>query len=182
MGEIVQSYISQAPAFTLNAFWISQLLIGIALFCDLASWQCKKREHILWWLVISTILIGTHFVLLKEYTGAILIYIATLRFATSIFSTNPKFMWGFFLLVIGASFLTYEKPVDLVALLANLIFNYAAFRPNDKSLRLWTMLGTSIWIFFNIIVFTPAGVALESFFLISNLVGYYRYYINPHKT
>jgi len=141
------------------------------------SWQCKQRRVILTWLTISTIFIGTHLVLLEEYAAGLLIYIATLRFFTSIFTTNPKFMWGFMALVLIVAGLMYEKPIDLIAILANLIFNYAAFRPSDKALRLWTMLGTSIWITFNILIFTPAGIFLESVFLLSNIVGYLRYYV-----
>ena len=119
--------------------------------------------------------------LLEEYTAGTLIYISTLRFITSIFTTNAKFMWGFLVLILVVAGLTYEKPIDLIAITANVIFNYAAFRPNDKTLRLWTMLGTSIWISFNILIFTPAGIFLESVFLLSNLAGYYRYYIRGTK-
>ncbi len=181
MFELIQTYFSQAPVFGWNAFWVSQGLMVVALGCDLVSWQCKQRRVILSWLTVSTIFIGTHLVLLEEYAAGALIYVATLRFFTSIFSTNPKFMWGFMGLVIAIAVLMYEKPIDLIAIAANLVFNYAAFRPNDKSLRLWTMLGTSIWISFNILIFTPAGIFLESVFLLSNIIGYYRYYIRGTK-
>lgn len=181
MLELLQTYFAQAPAFGWNAFWVSQGLIGIALVCDLVSWQCKRREVILSWLTVSTIFIGTHLILLGEYTAGLLIYIATLRFFTSIFTTNPKFMWGFLALVLGITALTYSAPTDLLALAANIVFNYAAFRPQDKALRQWTMLGTSIWIGFNLIIFSPAGIVLETIFLLSNITGYYRFYIRPNK-
>ncbi len=181
MLELFQTYFAQAPAFGWNAFWISQSLMLVALGCDLVSWQCQQRRVILMWLTVSTIFIGTHLMLLEEYTAGTLIYISTLRFITSIFTTNAKFMWGFLVLILVVAGLTYEKPIDLIAITANVIFNYAAFRPNDKTLRLWTMLGTSIWISFNILIFTPAGIFLESVFLLSNLAGYYRYYIRGTK-
>lgn len=181
MLELIQTYFSQAPDFGWNAFWVSQGLIIFALGCDLVSWQCKQRRIILIWLTVSTIFIGTHLILLEEYTAGILIYLATLRFFTSIFSTNPKFMWGFMALVLLVGGLLYEKPIDLIAIAANIIFNYAAFRPSDKTLRLWTMLGTSIWISFNVLIFTPASIFLESVFLLSNIVGFYRYYIRGGK-
>lgn len=181
MLELIQAYFAQAPAFGWNAFWVSQGLMMVALGCDLVSWQCKQRRVILMWLTVSTIFIGTHLILLEEYTAGALIFMATLRFFTSIFTTNAKFMWGFLGLMLIVTGLTYEKPIDLIAITANIIFNYAAFRPNDKSLRLWTMLGTSIWISFNILIFTPAGIFLESVFLLSNMAGYYRYYIRGTK-
>jgi hypothetical protein len=182
MLELLQTYVAQAPAFGWNAFWVSQGLMIVALGCDLVSWQCKQRRVILMWLIVSTLFIGTHLMLLEEYVAGTLIFIATLRFFTSIFSTNPKFMWSFLALVLLVGGLMYEKPIDLIAITANVIFNYAAFRPNDKALRLWTMLGTSIWISFNILIFTPAGIFLESVFLLSNIVGYYRYYVRGTKT
>jgi hypothetical protein len=182
MLEFLQIYFSQAPDFGWNAFWVSQGLMLVALICDLISWQCKQRRVILLWLTVSTIFIGTHLVLLQEYAAGFLIYIATLRFLTSIFTTNPKFMWGFLGLLLVVAGLLYEKPIDLIALTANIIFNYAAFRPHDKTLRLWTMLGTSIWIFFNLLIFTPAGIFLESVFLLSNIAGYLRFYVWNAKT
>jgi len=174
MLEIITQHL---PPFAWNAFWISQILVFVAMITDIISWQCKKREIILVWLAISTLLIGTHFILLEAYVGAVMIYIATIRFITSIFSTNPRLVWLYHLLVLVGGFFTIKSGMGIIALVANLVFNYASFRPTDKRLRQWMMLGTSIWIVYNILIFTPMGIFIETVFLLSNVVGYYRYYI-----
>jgi len=39
------------------------------------------------------------------------------------------------------------------------------------------MIGTLVWIGHNALAGSPAAAVLETFFLGSNLVGYYRYYL-----
>ncbi len=47
---------------------------------------------------------------------------------------------------------------------------------SDKRFRELMMLGIAIWIVHNILAGSPGAVVLETFFLGSNLVGYYRFY------
>lgn len=160
-----------------HAFLISQCLIGFAFVSDLISFQFKVREKVLVFIVISCFFIATHLVLLNEYTGAILIYIAMVRYITSIYTTDQRLMYFFLFLIFIGTYFTYERWIDLLALLSNILFNFAAFEKTDKRLRLTMMSGTSLWIVYNILIFSPAGIALEVNFLLSNIVGYYRFYI-----
>lgn len=74
----------------MSSFALSQVLVGLALCTDILSFQFKNRKHIVICLLISCILISTHFMLLGHWTAAGLGIIAAVRFATSIFSTSPK--------------------------------------------------------------------------------------------
>lgn len=40
---------------------------------------------------------------------------------------------------------------------------------------------SSIWIIHNYLAGSPGAVLMEIFFLSSNIVGYFRYYIRPRK-
>lgn len=181
MFELLQAYFSQAPEFGWNAFWISQGLIGLALCSDVISYQMKKREHVLCFFVISTILISVHLWLLDEIIGALLVALAAVRFTTNIFTTDQRLMWLFLLTGAGITIWQYQSPVDVLAFFATIFFTLAGFRKTDKALRLTMMGGTSIWIIYNLLIFSPAAVALESIFLLSNIVGYYRFYIREPK-
>lgn len=182
MLEILQNYFSQAPNFGWNAFWISQGLIGIALITDIISWQCKKRETVLFWLVVSSFLIAFHLYLLGEVLGTTLVFLSGLRFLTSIFYTHRSLPIVFMTLVGILGIITYKNPADLVMLTGSLISCYGTFRNNDRELRLWIMLATSLIILYNILIFSPAAIMLDSIFLISNIIGYYRYYIKSKIT
>lgn len=164
-----------------NAFLISQILIGFAFVSDFFSFQFKSRKKVLAFIVLSCFFIATHLFLLKEYTGAVLISISMVRYFISIYTTNQRLMYFFLVLIFVGTYFTYTRWVDLLALLSNILFNFAAFEKTNKRFRLIMMSGTSCWICYNIFIFSPAGIALEVNFLISNLIGYYRFYIRKQK-
>lgn len=182
MLEFLQNYFSQAPEFGLNAFWISQGLIGIALIFDIFSYQMKKREHVLMFFVTSSVLIALHLWLLAQTTAALLLGVAALRFFVSIFTTDRRLMYFFLVLSTILAVTLYSGPLDILAWGCNVIFTLASFQKTDRLLRKTMMCGTSLWIIYNILIFSPAAVMLESIFLTSNVVGYYRFYIRGAKT
>ena len=182
MLEVLPAYFAQAPAFGLNAFWISQGLIGLALVSDVISYQMKRREHVLGFFVVSRLLIALHLYLREQPTAAALLGLAAVRFFVSIFTTRHEVMYFFLALSTILTFILYSSWLDIWAWACNVIFTFASFRPNDKQLRQTMMGGTSLWIGYNLFIFSPAAVLLESIFLTSNLVGYYRYYIRSAKT
>lgn len=177
MLEFLQVYFSQAPAFGMNAFWISQGLVILAMSCDAASWQCKRRELILAWLVLAALLVGIHFWLLGQVAAAFIVLFSAVRFATSIFSTNQKLLYAFFAAVVLITYFTYQKPLDLLIMTAILITTFASFRPTDKSLREWMLPGTLLALLFDLLIFSPAAILLDLNFLLGNLAGYYRFYL-----
>ncbi len=174
---MLQTFLSQLPPFELNAFWISQILIGLAFISDAFSWQFKKREVVLFIIAISCILIGTHYLLLEEYTGAIIDYLAALRCFISIFSTKKYWMWIFLFLLFVSTYFSYKNTNDLFVFIAHIFFNIATFQDKDKQLRELIMAGMPFLIIYNILIFSPAAIALECFFLLSNMIGYWRFYL-----
>ena len=169
------------PPVALNAFWISQGLILVAITTDIISWQNKKRERVLFWLVISSFLIACHFLLLEQFLAAGMVFISMLRCLVGIFSTDKRWMYVFMALVIGSGFILYSQLIDLISFLASLISCYAIFQVKDWNLRIWSMLATSMWIVFNILVFSPAAALMDTIFLLSNITGFYRFYIRKNK-
>ncbi len=65
--------------------------------------------------------------------------------------------------------------------LGSLLSTMAAFLAADRAFRLWMMASSVIWIVHNIIAATPAAVILETFFLGSNVVAYYRFYVRDRR-
>ena len=159
----------------LSAFAISQILVGCALVTDTISWQCKRRQIVLTWLVCSTLLIGMHFVLLGEAVAAAVLFLSGVRFATAIFYT-ARWLWLPFALIGFVPLIWLHGPTDIAASILNVGFCWAAFQPTDRLLRLWVTPSIIAWIAYNAWIGSPAGMVLESLFLISNLVGYWRHY------
>lgn len=160
----------------MSTFVISQILVGIAFLFDLATFQFKDRRGIILCLMSSTLLLSVHFFLLQHHTAAILLLIAVVRFGISYFTTSRPVMWIMFCISLGAIAFTYYGYLSILAGAASLIYSWAAFEKNDKTIRIALMAATIIWIVHDYFAQTPAAMALNAFFFASNVIGYYRYY------
>ena len=162
-----------------STFVLSQILIGIAICSDILSFQLKERKKIVACLVVSATLISCHFLLLEHWTAALLGLLAIARFTSSIFTTSRKVMWVFLSSTFLLSAFSFQGLLSVLSCTATIFTTVAAFSKDDKLLRQLMMIGTSIWIIHNYLAGSPGAVVLELIFIISNFVGYFRYYIRP---
>lgn len=161
----------------MNPFLLSQILIGFAICCDLLSFQFKERERILSILLVSCLLIGSHFALLEQWTAAGLAVAAALRFLVSLKTASRKNMWFFVGLAVLITISTYSGPLSILTCFGSIFGTVASFCKEDKRLRQFMLIGTSLWLLNNILIGSPMAVLMESLFIGSNLLGYYRFYI-----
>ncbi len=165
----------------MSHFFISQILIGIAIFFDILSFQFKERKKIVACLLVSCTLISIHFMLLDHWTAACLGLLAAIRFTTSLFSTSKRVMGFFVFATIAIAALSYEGLLSILACAGGCFGTAASFCKEDKQLRQLMLVGTSLWIIHNYLAGSPAAVLMEAIFIGSNLVGYFRYYIRPKR-
>lgn len=165
----------------ISAFALSQILIGIAFLFDLASFQFKERKLTLVCFGCAAALISVHFFLLGAVTAGAVVAVSVLRFTTAFFTTDRRVMYFFALLVLLLGFYTYDGFEDILITIALLFSTFASFVPSERHLRHFMMMGTSFTIVHNILIFSPAAIALEVFFLGSNLVSYWRFFLRPVK-
>ena len=161
----------------MSGFVLSQILAGAAFCSDLLSFQLKERRSILICLCVSSILLSLHFFILGRATAGAVVALSALRFAASYFTTAQSVMYAFMAAAGAALLLTFSGTLSLLACTASLVQTYASFRPGDRRLRQVMMGGTSLWIVHNALAWTPAAALIEVFFLLSNLIGYYRFYL-----
>ena len=163
----------------MSLFLISQIIVVIAVIVDIASFQFKHRSNILTCLAISCFLISIHFMCLEHWTGAWLFMLNAIRYTVTIFTTARLLLWVF-LFFCGAIFCTtYAGLLSVLSFIAAILTTVASFSSTDKRLRELIFCGTCFWIVHNILAGSPGAVALESCFMISNVIGYYRYYHRP---
>ena len=161
----------------MSVFMISQLLVGVALIFDLLSFQFKNRKYILLSIAAACFFMAAHFMLLDHWTAACLMWLSTFRYFVSGYTTSKKWMYFFLIATVIGTAWTYSGYISFVSFGATFVLTLAAFCETDKRLREVSFLGVSLWIIHNILVGSPSAIALESLFLMSNAVGYYRYYI-----
>lgn len=162
-------------------FIVSQVLMFLAMGFDFLSLQFKERKQIYLTLVVSASLISIHYFLLNQITAAIIVFFSVIRFITCIFTTNKKYLIAFLVLNTLTLIFTYTSVWDLLIYTGLFIFIIGNFQKNKKLMRKQMMVGTSLIIIYNLIIGSPMGVVVESSFLISNIIGYYRHHVKKPK-
>jgi hypothetical protein len=160
----------------MSDYVLSQLLVGVVLCFDLASFQFREKRYVLGCLVFSAMLMGVHFYLVEAYTGAVLGFIAAVRFFLAIFTSARWLLYVFLCLVLINAVLSFAGWITVLATTGSLISTTAAFSGKDKVFREGMMLATLFWIAHNVLAGSPGAVVLETFFLGSNMFAYYRFY------
>lgn len=158
-------------------FIISQIAMLIAMGFDFLSLQFKKREYTFLCLIISASLISAHYFLLNKVAAGVIVFISVLRFATCYFTTDKKYLFIFIILNTISLFFTYNNATDLIIYFGLIIFIIGNFQADNRLMRKLMMIGTSIIVLYNAIIFSPMGVIGEGVFLLSNFIGYYRHYL-----
>ena len=162
--------------FTLT-FLASQFLASIAIIADVFSFQFKERKKIIIFFMIAASCIALHYLLLERYVATAIISIGIIRFFVAYHSTWEYWKYIFIGLFAIVTIVFYKDYYDGLIFLAMSLSTIASFRKDDHSLRLFMMWGTISTILYNFLIFSPMWVVLESIFLGSNLIGYYRHYI-----
>lgn len=160
----------------MTPFFLSQILVAIAIGFDLMSFQFKDRQKIVTCLFFAGILISSHFLLLGQWTAASLMVIATIRYLVSVFSTSSKLKYLFCMASVISAALTYSGLVSVISCFASIFQTVAAFNKDDRRLREFMIVGTALWLTHNYLIGSPTAVVMEVLFISSNLIGYYRYY------
>ena len=158
-------------------FLASQFFAGIAIIADFCSFQFKERKKIIIFFIIAASCIGLHYLLLERYSAAIIVGLGIIRFFIAYHSTWKYWKYIFIWLFSLTTYIFFKDWFDLVVLLGTILITIWVFHSDDKKLRLIMMSGTSCVILYNFLIFSPVWVLLESVFLTSNIVGFWRYYI-----
>lgn len=161
----------------MSVFVFSQLLVGVALLFDILSFQFKNRKYILHSIAAACLFMAAHFLLLEQWTATVLMLVSGLRYFVSGYTFERRWMYFFLGLTVVGTAWTYTGIISILSFAATVVLTVAAFSKTDKRLREITFLGAGLWIIHNVLVGSPSAIALESIFLTSNIVGYYRYYI-----
>jgi hypothetical protein len=118
-----------------------------------------------------------HFALLEVWTAVGLGIIAGVRFVACYFTTSKKIMMLFLLVVLITCYVTFNGYLTILSGAAAVLNTVGSFCRSDKNMREIIFFGTTCWLIHNIIAGSPTAVLLEAVFLLSNMLGYYRYYI-----
>ena len=163
----------------ISPFTISQILAIFAFGADLSSSQVKKnRVKTLLLFAVSAFLMSIHFWLLDAKSAAALILLVScFRFIISAFYPSNKWLIFFIGLNIVIFYLTYSMPNDWLPFAGAMLVSVGSFQEKDQRLREFIMLGSTCWLIYGIIIFTPADIFMQSFYLLTSAWAYYKFYL-----
>ena len=158
-------------------FLLSQLLVTVTLIIECCAMQLKNKNYILAALSVSCLFNGFHYLLLEQPTAGYIFLFSSLRFLISI---KWKYQWlsiASLSISLLITIYTYSGLLSIIGFIATIFITVGAFSHNDKFLRLMMIAGGSLWFIHNLILWTPVGILVETIFVGSSCVGYYRYYM-----
>ena len=163
----------------MSAFALSQILVAVAICFDLLSFQCKERRRIIACLIVSCALISCHFALLGLWTAMGLALLAAFRLVAGYITTARSVMLLFIAASLAVAAITFDGMLSVLSCLGAVLGTIGSFCREDRQLRLVMMMATSMWLLHNSLAGTPTAVLMETLFLGSNFLGYYRFYLRP---
>jgi hypothetical protein len=158
-------------------FLLSQILVTVTLILECFAMQLKNKNYILAFLSISCFFNGLHYLILEQPTAGYIFLFSSIRFLISI---KWKYQWISAVSLCVSLFIVIKTYIGLLSILgfiATIFITVGSFSQNDKLLRVMMIIGGSIWFVHNVILWSPVGILVETIFVGSSLVGYYRYYI-----
>ena len=152
---------------------ISQILVIIYYLIYSGTFHLKDSNKILIFGIIATIISSISYVLLNEYTGMVMCFVAIIR--NLWFQKNKRNTLGLsliFILTLIASIFTFNSYFCLFNIVATLIYTYALWQKNTKTYKLLGIIVNGLMIVYNIYIKSIFGVILISIALIRSIVGF----------
>lgn len=163
-----------------STYEITAQTIGfLALICCLTAYQMKTQKKIVSAMIISCTLFTIHFLMLGAYTGAIM---NTIGAARSVVFANKDKKWAksnwwivlFCLISIVAVVFSWEGTRSLLPMFG-MLFTTVSWGIEKASLvRLISLPSSPLWIVYNYISGSMAGVLTEVFVMISIITAMIR--------
>lgn len=158
---------------------IAQIVGFAALIFAMISYQMKTQKGIVLIQIVSCSFFALHFLLLNAYTGALMNLIAAVR---SVVFANKDKKWGksnwwiiffSFVCIVAVGF-TWEGALSLMPM-AGMVLTSVAWGIEKASLvRLISLPSSPLWIVYNFICGSTAGVLTEVFVMISIITAMIR--------
>lgn len=158
----------------MTPFFLSQILAALSFSLDLLAFQFVRRERSLLTLACSAGLLALHFWLLDHVSACGLMALAACRYLLATVTTNQRVKGGFLCASLLCSALAWQHPMDIFPLAGSLLMTVAAFQSTAAGLRLITLSGSLCWLINNILAGSPMAILMESTFMLSTIVSYWR--------
>ena len=168
----------------------AQALGFVGMACNVGSYQLKKKKYLLLCQVLGGSIFAIHFLLLGGWAGFMMNAVGVFRglvFSREDLSKKASRIWTavFFLLfvlcyvlivtVIQPQLSTADRIMELLPTLAMCLMTVTFGLLPASKIRAVSLVGSTLWMIYNIRCVAIGGVICEVLSIISSTVGIFRY-------
>lgn len=165
--------------------YIAQGIGVLGLLFAIISFQQNTNKRILLFQILATITFSVHFLLLGAYTGSLMNFFGIMR---GLLFYNREKKWAdkkYWLYVFSAIYIisgiaTYENFYSIFPTVSMVLSTFGLWVKNPKHIRLIMLPSSPLWLIYNIVNFSIAGIITEIFVISSLAVAMFRFdYYKP---
>ena len=162
-------------------FIVAQILAFFALIANVVAIQLKKKKQILFFWIFAAFFFTLSFIFLQAYSGALACAIAGVQTTLSYFFEKRNKKFPLWLAIISifvsllAGFFTYQHPLDLLPIIAAIVYVYSIVQTQEKFIRQLTLLNLFIWIIYDFVIGAYVTAISDAIFIVSTIVAISRY-------
>lgn len=160
---------------------IGQILGIVALIFSAGSYQMKSQKSIVMFQIFATLSFTFHFAMIGAVSGAASNLIALSR--NIIFYLRYKYSWAqkkvwlyiYIALFIFSGIYTYNGIISVIPTIAIIISTLAFYTQDPQGTRKKILVSSPMWLVYDLLNQSYAGMFNESLVIISNITAYIRY-------
>jgi hypothetical protein len=144
--------------------------IGILGFVlTVIAFQINNRKWILYLLLVGNLMFGIHLYFLNSLTGSTMRVISIFRAYMFSQRTNKKWldnqavMYLFIVIFFISGIITWKEKFSLFPIVATIIQTVALWMKSTRKMRLICLVGSPLWLIYNIHSGSIAGILTETF-------------------
>lgn len=149
---------------------VTQILGFIGCAVGACAYLSKDDRQMKILYSVAELIFAVHFFMLGAVTAALMTLIVTIRTVCSLSSKLGRLYWFFMILHVVLGAYGYQSWVDALPIIGSLIATHAFFRLEKTTMRLWLFPVSGLWIIHNIIKGSYGGIALETIYILANIV------------
>ena len=160
---------------------LSQIFVIIGYILLITTYQMKNRKSILVTNFISLLSLCISYVFLSAYSGLVITIIALIRNVVFLSDKDEKItkkdviaLIIFFIISITSAIFTYNGFFSLMPLFGSLIYTYSVWQNNTKMYKILGIINETIWMIYNIYIFSVFGIVFELALTLSAIIGVIR--------
>ena len=166
-----------------TAYLVSQLLTVIIYILLCLTYIERNRKQILVTNIMSHVLQGTAFILLKGHTGFFMNIFFLIRDGFFMYDSKNNnsekitrrdihILIIMLMIVLSFSIISYDGILSVFSILATVVSTIAIWQKNTRIYRFLGIICSMFWLIYHISLNSVVAIILESILLMTTIIGY----------